>query len=86
MILHTDLEVEKWKYAIGIALKRQTGDVYSLHHNGRRDNVIYMCPFESVTASAVHVVHRTTWFASVMFDKYVHVVNSIQYLQSVNTR
>ena len=44
---------------------------------------------ESVMASSVHadgVVHDTTRFGHAVFDRYVHVVNVIEYIQIVNTR
>ena len=44
---------------------------------------------ESVMASSVHadgVVHDTTRFGHALFDRYVHVVNVIEYIQIVNTR
>ena len=45
----------------------------------------FMCAdTESVTAGSVHaygVVHDTTRFGHAMFDRYVYVVNIIEYLQ-----
>ena len=50
--------------------------------------IIYVCQYESVTVSSVHahgVVHDPTWFGHAMFDRYVYVVNLIEYIQTVNT-
>ena len=69
--------------------KHQIGDIYSWRHNGRCGDVIYVCQNESVMASSVHahsVVYDTTWFGYAVFDRYVYVVNVIEYIQTVNTR
>ena len=69
--------------------KGQTVDIYPLRHNARRGNVIYMCRFKSVTASAAHVysaAHRKTRVGHAMFDKYLHVANFTEYLKAVHPR
>ena len=40
-----------WSWLNG---KCQTDDIYSWRHNGRCDDVIYECRYESVMASSVH--------------------------------
>ena len=66
----------------------KTDYIYSWRHNGRSGNVIYVCRYNSVTARFVHahsVVHDRTRFGHAIFDRYVYVVNVIEYLQTVNT-
>ena len=68
--------------------KRQTDDIYSWRHNDMCD-IISVCRHESVMASSVHahsVVHDTTRFGHAIFDRYVYVINVIEYIQTVNTR
>ena len=68
--------------------KRETDDFWSWYHNGRCGNVIYVCWYESVTASSVSAygdVHVTARFGHAMFDRYVYVDNVIEYIQTVNT-
>ena len=62
----------------------ETDDIYSWLHNGRCGNIIYVCRYESVTASSVQA-HDTTWFGHAMFDRHVYVVNVIEYIETVNT-
>ena len=62
---------------------------YSWSHNGRCGNIIYVCRYESVMTSSVHthgVVHETTRVGHAMFDRYVYVINVIEYIQTFNTR
>ena len=69
--------------------KHHTDDIYSWRHNGRYGDVIYVCRYESVMASSVQahsVFHDTTLFGHAMFDRYVYVINGIEYIQTVNTR
>ena len=59
---------------LGLHEKHQTEDIYSLHHNGRHGNIIYVCQIERVRASAAHaynVVYHNMRFGHAMLDRYV---------------
>ena len=65
----------------GLHEKCQTDDIYSLCHNGRHGNVIYVCRSRaSQPVQYTHgVVHRKTQFGHAMIDRYVHVFNLTEY-------
>ena len=65
----------------GLHVKCPADDIYTLCHNGRHGNVIYVC--RSRASQPVQhtnsVIHRKTQFGHAMIDRYVHVFNFTEY-------